>query len=260
MKKFTFILGFLFLSLFVGYGQKTNQESDQFTADSIKGVYIPKDLEDCFRQIDSFWNDSTKQMVKDWSEAEFSGKVHMGFGMWMRNNWQLWGGSRLSKYFNDKGIYHPDDMSGIILNSYHRHLNNFEIKLEEQIQFYKDYWEKSNQAEFERKTSEFNEYAIGDTVLFTYPYGFSTSKQETKYDNDKCIAKGKILEKDSSKFILKVLLIDGCSHKGIIYYNDKGKLIFDKESQTWQHAKKKTIKYLKNGGETWFYYDNWATN
>jgi hypothetical protein len=121
------------------------EDSVRFTTDSLRGIYIPKDLEDCFKQIDSFWDDSTKVKVKQWTEGEFIGRAHHGFGMWMRNNWQLWGGSRLSKYFNDLGIYHPEDMSGIILDSYHRYLTGNDIKLEEQIKFYQDYWKKANE-------------------------------------------------------------------------------------------------------------------
>ncbi len=120
------------------------EDSVRFTTDSLRGIYIPKDLEDCFKQIDSFWDDSTKVEVKQWKEDELSSRAHLGFGMWMRNNWQLWGGSRLSKYFNDLGIYHPDDMSGIILDSYHRYLTGNDIKLEEQIKYYQDYWKKAN--------------------------------------------------------------------------------------------------------------------
>jgi hypothetical protein len=121
------------------------EDKVRFTTDSIRGVYIPKDLEDCLKQIDSFWVDSIKVKVKEWTEDEFGANAHFGFGMWMRNNWQLWGGSRLSKYFNDLGIYHPDDMSGIILDSYHRYLTSKDIKLEEQINFYQDYWKKANE-------------------------------------------------------------------------------------------------------------------
>jgi hypothetical protein len=117
----------------------------RFTTDSLRGVYIPKDLDDCFQQIDGFWDDSTKTQVKQWTEDEFSGRVHHGFGTWMRNNWQLWAGSRLSKYFNNLGVYHPDDMSGIILDSYHRHLTGKEVKLEEQIKVYQEYWKKANE-------------------------------------------------------------------------------------------------------------------
>jgi len=137
--------------------QKKLEQKDKikFVTDSINGIYIPKDLDDCFKEINSFWNDSTKVQIKNWEEGEFTGNTHMGFGMWMRNNWQLWGGSRLSKYFNDIGIHHPDDMSGIILVSYHRYLNNKEIKLQEQVKYYKDYWEESNKEEFKKRKRNF---------------------------------------------------------------------------------------------------------
>lgn len=118
------------------------EDKGRYTTDSMRGVYIPVDLEDCFGQIDGFWSDSTKINVAGWSEDEFVAHLHHGFGTWMRNNWQLWGGSRLSKYFNGMGIYHPDDMSGIVLRSYHRFLVQKDINLEEQIKHYQDYWEE----------------------------------------------------------------------------------------------------------------------
>lgn len=60
--------------------------------------------------------DSIKIKIRALTEDEFSGKFHFGFGMWLRNNWDLWKGSRLSKYFNSIGVYHPDDMTGIIFD------------------------------------------------------------------------------------------------------------------------------------------------
>ena len=137
------VLVILFLTTQLGFSQSADRdaaETDKIEKDTIDGVYIPKNIEDCFEQIDSFWDDSTKTQVKNWSEDEFSANAHFGFGMWMRNNWGLWGGSRLSKYFNDLGIYHPDDMSGIVLDSYHRYLTGREINLDEQIGFYTAYW------------------------------------------------------------------------------------------------------------------------
>ena len=121
------------------------EDSVRFTTDSLRGVYIPIDLADCFKQIDSFWSDSIQNEVKQWSEDKFTGRAHMGFGMWMRNNWQLWAGSRLSAYFNNMGIHHPDDMSGIILASYHRYLRGEPIELEAQIKMYQDYWKKASE-------------------------------------------------------------------------------------------------------------------
>ena len=116
------------------------QVSERFITDTIDGVYIPADLDACFKQIDGFWNDSTKTEIKNWSEDELIANTHFGFGMWIRNNWCLWGGSRLSKHFNDLGIFHPDDMSSIILTSYHRYLNGEDIELQHQIDYHKAYW------------------------------------------------------------------------------------------------------------------------
>lgn len=124
--------------------QKHNEEDKiRFEADSLRGIYIPEDLKDCFKSLDKIYPDSVKIEIATITESEYSSRNHLfGIGMWMRNNWQLWGGSRLSKYFNQIGIYHPDDMSGIIMDSYHRYLKNEEIRLDEQVKSYQEYWRK----------------------------------------------------------------------------------------------------------------------
>jgi hypothetical protein len=125
------------------YIKKKEQRKINLKADSINGVFIPKDIFECFHQINLFWNDSTKLEVKKLTEKEFLGNTHFGLGMWMRNNWGLWSGSRLSEYFNNLEIYHPDDMSGIILTSYYRFLIGEEVQLNDQVKYYKDYWKKA---------------------------------------------------------------------------------------------------------------------
>lgn len=106
-------------------------------------IYIPFDLNDCFRQIDGMLCDSADNGIKKMTESEFVSGSHFGFGKWIRNNWGLWKGSRLSKYFNELEIYHSDDMSSIILISYHRNLMGKELKITELIHYYKNYWNKS---------------------------------------------------------------------------------------------------------------------
>lgn len=136
IKKLFFTLPFCFNLLFT-HGQESQNkypDSIRFSADTLYSIYIPSDLKDCFNQIDKLWSDSLKTVAKKWSEKEFIVKTHMGFGLWMRNNWQLWGGSRLSKYFNNLGIFHPDAISGVILTSYHRYLNGENLRLQEQIE------------------------------------------------------------------------------------------------------------------------------
>jgi hypothetical protein len=104
-------------------------------------VYIPKNLEECFSELKKVMTKKQLEEFKNKGESAIV-EYHHGLGMWLRNNWGLWSGSRLKKYFNNLGIFHPDDMSSIILTSFHRYLNNKDIKLGEQIKYYKDYWNK----------------------------------------------------------------------------------------------------------------------
>ena len=143
----------LIFSSFQCFSQTTDNQ-DSSKSEAINRNYIPKNLEESFVQINSFWHDTTKTELKKLTEDEFSGRLHHGFGTWMRNNWGLWGGSSLAKYFNEKGIFHPDDMSGIILTSYHRRLNNKPIDLEEQIKFYQAFWEKAKANELKKVQEE----------------------------------------------------------------------------------------------------------
>jgi hypothetical protein len=136
MRTLLLILTFALSSFFNASGQTAVKK----TATGSDRIYIPKDLEECFIQIDKLLPDSIRQSILTMTEDQFSAKMHMSLGMWMRNNWGLWKGSRLSKYFHEKGIYHPDDMSGIILDSYYRKLTGKEIELNEQIKHYQNYW------------------------------------------------------------------------------------------------------------------------
>jgi hypothetical protein len=115
-------------------------------------AYIPENLEDCFRELDKNLRPEDIEKIR---QGEITpSDMHFGLGMGLRNGWRLWGGSRLAKYFNGIGIMHPDDMSGVILESYVRYLKKEPIKLDEQVAFYKKYWEES---EKERKAQEAEE-------------------------------------------------------------------------------------------------------
>jgi hypothetical protein len=115
-------------------------ENDYSFQEYIEGIYIPKNLTECYKEIDHFLKQSEKDNIKSKNEDEFTAEAHFGLGLWIRNNWALWKGSRLYCFFKAKGISHPDDMSGIILTSYYRKLNNTDIKLDTQIEEYRKYW------------------------------------------------------------------------------------------------------------------------
>ena len=60
---------------------------------------------------------------------------HFGVGLHLRNNLlrQHEKSEMVVKYFNDLGIENYDYMSGIILHSYHRYLNNQENDIQEKV-------------------------------------------------------------------------------------------------------------------------------
>jgi Domain of unknown function (DUF6794) len=91
----------------------------RLTLDTINGVYIPKDLDECFSELDKLLPEVDRGEMQALPKREDMIQYHMGLGMWIRNNWGLWGGSRLQKYFNEKGLTHPDNMSGLLLNFYY---------------------------------------------------------------------------------------------------------------------------------------------
>jgi hypothetical protein len=106
-------------------------------------TYIPKDLDDCFKTLIKLFTPENLERVKN-NPVENMNCYHHGTGRWLRNEWGLWEDSRLAKWFNEKGIHHADDMSGIIFTSFWRELNSEPIKLDEQIQYYQDFWEAQN--------------------------------------------------------------------------------------------------------------------
>jgi hypothetical protein len=95
----------------------------RLTQDTINGFYIPKDLRDSFVQLDSLLKEKDVKVMALLPERKDMIRYHHGLGTFLRNNWGLWGGSRLQKYFNERGVYHPDNISGIILKYYHDWLN-----------------------------------------------------------------------------------------------------------------------------------------
>lgn len=81
-----------------------------------QNFYIPGDIEDAMTELDKIISEEDRQKLKSGEITPID--IHHTFGMYLRNRWGLWGGSRLAEYFNRLGIYHPDAMSSEILCRY----------------------------------------------------------------------------------------------------------------------------------------------
>ncbi len=145
-----FTIVVILIIIIVGYSYAENDSKYNISPtkddNALYGVYIPIDLNDAFVELKKILSPELIEEMKNGSEREMI-RYHRGLGMWMRNNWGLWKGSGLSSYFNKLGIDHPDDMSGIILNSFWRHLNGQPLELKKQVKYYQDYWRKCREAE-----------------------------------------------------------------------------------------------------------------
>jgi hypothetical protein len=95
-------------------------------------------------------------------------ETHMGLGMEIRNAW-LWGDNRpeLVRYFRGKGVNHPDDMSGILIECLYRETKTFVT--DEMIENYK----KKRESE-ERKRVE----KLCGKVIKSIEYFLANNKEE----------------------------------------------------------------------------------
>lgn len=140
MRKIPFVIilvvFFSLASLACKHSESINTTSinKEVVANSSKDIYIPQNIEDCIIQLDSILDDSTKMEIKEMTKSSFSAEAHLGLGLWIRNNWGLWQGGPLASYFNELGLYHPDEISGIILNCYFNHVKGFDIDLKGEIE------------------------------------------------------------------------------------------------------------------------------
>lgn len=208
----------------------------QANCDKYSTDYVPRNLTDAVNYLDCVWPAKDKEEFKSKDENDATAELHMGTGQGIRNDWGLWEGKNsLYRFFKSKGISHPDDISSIILTSFHRHLNNRQIDLDGQIKYYKDYWQKAREKYDkedktlkEQKKKEYDSYNKGDTVkiefkLHTkqdYPQIYPIQGHPDLNEKPDCyvigIVTGKYIRKGTD-YTLKIKPIDICGYKEIYW-------------------------------------------
>jgi hypothetical protein len=104
---------------------------------------IPENLEEALTFLESQSTQKELEEFKQANEDNMVAMLHHFTGQQIRNDWKLWfpKDSPLGQWFvREHHIWHADDMSSIIIRSLHRKLNGKDLKLEEQVKKYHDYW------------------------------------------------------------------------------------------------------------------------
>ena len=141
---------------------------------------LPKDLNEAIEYFQNSWTKENINTFKKLPEQKAVSEQHFGTGLWIRNNWIR--GDRnppLIKYFNSLGAFNPDNISSIILLSFHRKLNNKKLDVEKQVAEYKAYWDKIDECDNKLKkvaVDNYNKYKIGSKITI-YMYVDTSSKQ-----------------------------------------------------------------------------------
>lgn len=108
---------------------------------------IPNNLDEAIAQVRTLIGEHGQEKAKKMLEVDFVADAHHILGRHLRNEWGLWKGSALRDWFIKEGIQHPDDMSGIILTSFHRQLAGKDRDLQGQVKYYQEYWKAQKQEE-----------------------------------------------------------------------------------------------------------------
>lgn len=101
---------------------------------------VPNDLPEALELLTKLCDAETLAQLRASKEETEMYRLHHGLGTGLRNRWGLWGGSPLAKRFQAMGVFHPDDMSAIILRSFWRKLHDRPIELETQAAAARRYW------------------------------------------------------------------------------------------------------------------------
>lgn len=145
MKPITTLLLLLALSSPL-FAQENAVESKKESAEkqAAKEVPPPKTLEETHLELDKLLpKEELAKIDAMKTEEEMIVEYHFSLGMSMRNSWGLWGGGPLAEHMNKLGFHHPDDISGVILETFwcKRHKKDFRLK--ERAAYYDTYWKAS---------------------------------------------------------------------------------------------------------------------
>lgn len=116
------------------------------------GSYIPKDVNEVILELNKKIDAQSKAKFSQVTEDEAATKLFFSLGRWMTHNWSLYEGSRLSKYMQDLGIHHPDDMVRFFIIIYHRSLTKQPLEVKALVAKFNEREEEQKKERLEKRT------------------------------------------------------------------------------------------------------------
>ena len=255
----------------LSYAQKYDNIRDIFSnAERIWGNYIPYDLQDALKELDTIFTKEEKLYIKDSLPlGRFASLSHFGSALYIRNRWAMWLKSRIVVYFNKYDIYHPDTISGIIMEAfdYKLHGKHFDFKkyindvphAKKVTIFNKKWWdnrkERNRAIKKMKKTLTNKGFSKGEILYFTYLYGVSSQEELDTINTihrkgyivngrEKQLPQGIITNVDYQKGTFQVKLLSSFDPRGVI--------LFDGDNEPSDIYRKGLVPFLNNGSNKYY--------
>ena len=257
------------LSSTTTWGQKFKSIDEIYaTTDTISGTYIPIDLQDALRVLDTLFSKGMQDTIKKGQYFPFF------WDQYLQNKWWMGANSRIMVFLKDKyNIQFTESAAGLILDAYEMRLqNNKDEDIEEYVN--KRYYKKPRTAgpltkaekeyvNYKKKyrkedVKEFGLY-VGRKVYFTYVFGCETEREcayaRENYKEGKSLMHkvmhapyGVITKVDLKKYLFQVKLLKAIENDRVI--------VFDKyKRKPYIHSYRQYEPYY-NGGTAGKYFMN----
>jgi hypothetical protein len=122
--------------------RKGTRPADSKSSTAAKEV-APTTLEEAHRQLEILLSKEELAKIDAMKSEDEMVKYHLELGMGLRNEWGLWQNSPLYEHLHKLGFTHPDDMSGVILETFWCKRHGKDFRLEERAAHYAAYWKSA---------------------------------------------------------------------------------------------------------------------
>ena len=125
----------LYLDTCYKFKEEFENRRRRWVVDSINGIYVPKNIEEAIEILINIAPNERLLEIKNKNEDDVVPDEYNNMGLFIRNYFKLSDASRLKAYIIDNyKIYHPDDISSIMLIILYRKLNNLEFNIREVVE------------------------------------------------------------------------------------------------------------------------------